>query len=90
LGAYVTHPHSSDGKIPSIAAVVGSMDAHPSRYAAIARLQQHRQEIIQELSSMVRYIAHLLIELSQVKRQAEKLSFENSAMKGLFTHRCDL
>ncbi|KAJ8910837.1 hypothetical protein NQ315_015572 [Exocentrus adspersus] len=41
-------------KKPSIAAVVGSMDAHPSRYAATVRVQQHRQEIIQELSSMVR------------------------------------
>lgn len=30
------------------------MDAHPSRYAATVRVQQHRQEIIQELSSMVR------------------------------------
>jgi len=56
LGADVTHPSSSDGKKPSIAAVVGSMDAHPNRYAAIVRLQQHRQEIIQELSSMVRYV----------------------------------
>jgi eukaryotic translation initiation factor 2C len=34
--------------------VVGSMDAHPSRYSATVRVQQHRQEIIQELSVMVR------------------------------------
>jgi len=32
------------------------MDAHPSRYAATVRVQQHRQEIIQELSSMVRLV----------------------------------
>lgn len=55
LGADVTHPPAGDNKKPSIAAVVGSMDAHPSRYAATVRVQQHRQEIIQELSSMVRY-----------------------------------
>lgn len=54
LGADVTHPPAGDNKKPSIAAVVGSMDAHPSRYAATVRVQQHRQEIIQELSSMVR------------------------------------
>ncbi|XP_026678240.1 protein argonaute-2 [Diaphorina citri] len=54
MGADVTHPPAGDNKKPSIAAVVGSMDAHPSRYAATVRVQQHRQEIIQELSSMVR------------------------------------
>lgn len=59
LGADVTHPPAGDNKKPSIAAVVGSMDAHPSRYAATVRVQQHRQEIIQELSSMVRYVANL-------------------------------
>jgi len=58
LGADVTHPPAGDNKKPSIAAVVGSMDAHPSRYAATVRVQQHRQEIIQELSSMVRYVGH--------------------------------
>lgn len=50
----MTHPPAGDNKKPSIAAVVGSMDAHPSRYAATVRVQQHRQETIQELCSMVR------------------------------------
>lgn len=59
MGADVTHPPAGDNKKPSIAAVVGSMDAHPSRYAATVRVQQHRLEIIQELSSMVRYVSHL-------------------------------
>eukprot|EP00102_Acyrthosiphon_pisum_P021378 XP_016658588.1 PREDICTED: protein argonaute-2-like [Acyrthosiphon pisum] len=54
LGADITHATSNDDKISSIAAIVGSMDAHPSRYAAMVRIQQHRQEFIQELSSMVR------------------------------------
>ena len=31
LGADVTHPPAGDNKKPSIAAVVGSQDAHPSR-----------------------------------------------------------
>ena len=30
------------------------MDAHPSRYSATVRVQPHRQEIIQDLSTMVR------------------------------------
>lgn len=54
LGADVTHPPAGDRSKPSIAAVVGSMDAHPSRYSATVRIQQHRQEVIRDLSSMVR------------------------------------
>ncbi|KAK0407213.1 hypothetical protein QR680_019080 [Steinernema hermaphroditum] len=54
LGCDITHPPAGDSRKPSIAAVVGSMDAHPSRYAATVRVQQHRQEIIQDLTYMVR------------------------------------
>ena len=50
LGADVTHPPVGDNRKPSIAAVVGSQDAHPSRYAATVRVQQHRQDIIQVTS----------------------------------------
>lgn len=65
LGADVTHPPAGDNKKPSIAAVVGSMDAHPSRYAATVRVQQHRQEIIQDLASMVK---ELLIQFYKSTR----------------------
>ncbi|KAI6226677.1 Protein argonaute-2 [Aphelenchoides besseyi] len=54
LGADITHPPAGDSRKPSIAAVVGSMDAHPSRYAATVRVQQHRHELISDLSFMVR------------------------------------
>lgn len=54
MGADVTHPPASDRTKPSIAAIVGSMDAHPSRYAATVRVQQHRSETIQDLSAMVK------------------------------------
>lgn len=65
LGADVTHPPAGDDRKPSIAAVVGSMDAHPSRYSASVRVQQHRQEIIVDLGSMVR---ELLITFYQTTR----------------------
>ena len=54
FGADVTHPPAGDKTKPSIAAVVASMDAHPSRYSATVRVQSHRQEIIQDLASMVK------------------------------------
>lgn len=54
IGADVTHPPAGDKTKPSIAALVASMDAHPSRYAATVRVQPHRQEIIGELSNMVK------------------------------------
>lgn len=47
LGADVTHPPAGDGKKPSIAAVVGSMDGHPSRYCATVRVQTSRQDTSQ-------------------------------------------
>ncbi|XP_064651862.1 protein argonaute-2-like isoform X2 [Lineus longissimus] len=65
LGADVTHPPAGDASKPSIAAVVGSMDAHPSRYSATVRIQQHRQEIIQDLSTMVK---ELLIQFYKSTR----------------------
>ena len=43
-----------DKRKPSIAAVVASMDAHPSRYCAAVRVQRHRQEVIDDLATMVR------------------------------------
>lgn len=54
FGADVTHPPAGDNKKPSIAAVVASMDGHPSRYTGTVRVQQHRQEIIQDLCSMIK------------------------------------
>ncbi|CAI7996150.1 Protein argonaute-2 (Fragment) [Geodia barretti] len=54
MGADVTHPPAGDDRKPSIAALVASMDGHPSRYSATVRVQNHRQEIIAELAMMVR------------------------------------
>ncbi|PAA61921.1 hypothetical protein BOX15_Mlig021460g1 [Macrostomum lignano] len=54
MGGDVTHPPAGDRAKPSIAAVVASMDAHPSRYAATVRVQAHREEKITELCAMVR------------------------------------
>lgn len=56
IGADVTHPPAGglDKRKPSIAAVVASMDGHPSRYCAAVRVQKHRQEVIDDLANMVK------------------------------------
>ena len=56
---FVFQGTSLDKRKPSIAAVVASMDAHPSRYCASVRIQKHRQEYIDDLATMVK---DLLIE----------------------------
>ncbi|KAJ3121651.1 argonaute 1 [Physocladia obscura] len=53
FGADVTHPAPGSASTQSIAALVGSMDAQCSRYAAAIRVQKGRQEMIQDLASMV-------------------------------------
>lgn len=50
---------------PAVFQVVGSMDAHPSRYCATVRVQRPRQEIIEDLSYMVR---ELLIQFYKSTR----------------------
>ncbi|XP_068705532.1 protein argonaute-2-like isoform X1 [Montipora foliosa] len=64
FGADVTHPSPTENGIPSIAAVVASMDSHASKYQARVRAQRHdkgrgAQEIINDLAVIVR---ELLIE----------------------------
>jgi len=54
LGATVTHPPAGDNKKPSIAALVSSVDAHPSAYSAVVRIQQARKDVISALSGMVK------------------------------------
>ncbi|XP_068656698.1 protein argonaute 7-like [Aristolochia californica] len=55
MGADVTHPHPLDDFSPSVAAVVGSMNwPAANKYISRMRSQTHRQEIIHDLSEMVR------------------------------------
>nr|AZZ70070.1 argonaute 7 [Erythranthe lewisii] len=54
MGADVTHPHPLDDSTPSVAAVVGSVNWPASnKYVSRMRSQTHRQEIIEDLCSMV-------------------------------------
>jgi eukaryotic translation initiation factor 2C len=85
IGADVTHPPAGDRSKPSIAAVVASMDAHPSRYAATVRIQMHRHEVIAELSTMVR---ELLIQFYKSTRfkPARIILYRDGVSEGQFAH----
>ena len=85
IGADVTHPPAGDRSKPSIAAVVASMDAHPSRYAATVRIQMHRHEVIAELSTMVR---ELLIQFYKSTRfkPARVILYRDGVSEGQFAH----
>ncbi|KAJ3011116.1 hypothetical protein HKX48_007014 [Thoreauomyces humboldtii] len=50
FGADITHPAPGDHNRPSIAAVVASVDAQCSRYAAAIRIQKGRHECILDLT----------------------------------------
>lgn len=83
FGADVTHPPAGDKTKPSIAAVVASMDAHPSRYSATVRVQSHRQEIIQDLAAMVK---SLLLQFYQSTRfkPARIIYYRDGVSEGQF------
>lgn len=81
LGADVTHPPAGDGKKPSIAAVVGSMDGHPSRYCATVRVQTSRQDMSQVTTDVLEtdtdglYKTDLMFYLSMTQLTSIKPKF---------------
>jgi len=86
LGADVTHPPVGDNRKPSIAAVVGSQDAHPSRYAATVRVQQHRQEIIQDLSAMVKEHLVMFYKSTGGYKPHRIIMYRDGVSEGQFPH----
>ncbi|XP_023934045.1 protein argonaute-2 isoform X3 [Bicyclus anynana] len=86
LGVDVTHPPAGDNKKPSIAAVVGSMDAHPSRYAATVRVQQHRQEIVHEMSSMVQELLIMFYKSTGGFKPHRIIMYRDGISEGQFIH----
>jgi len=86
LGADVTHPPVGDNRKPSIAAVVGSQDAHPSRYAATVRVQQQRQDIIQDLSVMVREHLMMFYKSTGGYKPHRIIMYRDGVSEGQFSH----
>ena len=61
------------------------MDGHPSRYSATVRIQQHRQEVIHELASMVK---ELLIQFYVATRfkPTRIIFYRDGVSEGQFAH----
>jgi len=89
FGADVTHPSPTENGIPSIAAVVASMDVNASKYQARVRAQRHdkgrgAQEIIIDLAAIVR---ELLIEFYQTNgklKPSQIIFYRDGVSEGQF------
>eukprot|EP00794_Sanderia_malayensis_P018557 gene18557-20424_t len=85
LGADVTHPSPGETRKPSIAAVVGSLDNHPMKYAARVRAQGPRKEIIEDLALMTK---QLLLDFyrAQKKSKPDKIiMYRDGVSEGQFS-----
>ncbi|KAJ3084300.1 hypothetical protein HK102_000701 [Quaeritorhiza haematococci] len=83
FGADVTHPPPGEFSKPSIAALVGSMDAQCSKYTAAVRVQKGRQEIIRDLGSMVIELLRSFYQTTRTK-PARILFYRDGVSEGQF------
>ena len=92
FGADVTHPSPTENGIPSIAAVVASMDANATKYCARVRAQNHRngegaQEIINDLAEIVK---ELLIEFYRARSSSTETESVRVSLTKFLLMRCGL
>ena len=89
FGADVTHPSPTENGIPSIAAVVASMDRHASKYQARVRAQRHdkgrgAQEIINDLAIIVRELLIEFYKANNKLKPAEIIFYRDGVSEGQF------
>lgn len=90
IGADVTHPSPGSGLRPSIAAAVGSLDAHPSRYAVTCRVQKHTDEkkkaieIIQDLKNMVVELLKAFYKNTRGRKPEKIIFYRDGVSEGQF------
>ncbi|XP_054717751.1 LOW QUALITY PROTEIN: protein argonaute-4-like [Uloborus diversus] len=90
IGADVTHPSPSQDIKPSIAAAVGSLDAHPSRYAVSTRAQtnidENKQaiEIILDLTTMVIDLLKAFFRHTNGKKPEKIIFYRDGVSEGQF------
>jgi hypothetical protein len=62
IGADLTHPTAGSSGNPSIAALVGSMDAQCSKYSTSIRIQKKHHDIIEDMTDMVTELLRLFYQ----------------------------
>ncbi|KAG8185286.1 hypothetical protein JTE90_023895 [Oedothorax gibbosus] len=90
IGADVTHPGPSQDIKPSIAAAVGSLDAHPSRYAVTIRAQvnvdvkKQSVEVIIDLKGMVLDLLKAFYRNTKGKKPEKIIFYRDGVSEGQF------
>ena len=89
FGADVTHPSPTENGIPSVAAVVASMDAHAAKYSARVRPQKHErsggaQEIITDLAALVKELLWDFYNATSGRKPTRIIFFRDGVSEGQF------
>ncbi|KAJ7389269.1 argonaute 1 [Desmophyllum pertusum] len=89
FGADVTHPSPTENGIPSIAAVVASMDANATKYHARVRAQTHEksggaQEIINDLAAMVKELLIDFYKANNKLKPTKIIFYRDGVSEGQF------
>lgn len=85
FGADVSHA-APFSKLPSLAAVVASMDAFPFRYEVETRVQRSRQEIIEDLKSMAMNLLKRFHISTKGKKPERILFYRDGVSEGQFEY----
>ena len=89
FGADVTHPSPNESGIPSVAAVVASMDEHAAKYSARIRAQKHQrsggaQEIIIDLAAMVKELLVDFYKATRGQKPTRIIFYRDGVSEGQF------
>ena len=89
FGADVTHPSPTENGIPSIAAVVASMDPNAVKYHARVRAQKHEksggaQEIINDLAFMVKELLLDFYKATRGRKPIRIIFYRDGVSEGQF------
>ncbi|KAL8140371.1 hypothetical protein V2J09_006392 [Rumex salicifolius] len=85
FGADVTHPRAGEDFGPSIAAVVASMDfPEITKYKGLVSSQTHREEMIQDLSSMVRELLESFAKANGQQLPESIIFYRDGVSEGQF------
>ncbi|XP_022250179.1 protein argonaute-4-like isoform X2 [Limulus polyphemus] len=96
IGADVTHPAPGDKPETSVAAAVGSLDSHPSKYAGSVRVQFAKDErkrvveIIQNIKDMCKELLKAFYRNTKGKKPEKIIFYRDGVSEGQFSQVRDI